>query len=117
MFHTVFTGHLTDDARFNTFEDKGVINFTIAVNFPTGKKDEQGNYIEEAQFFQCSRWLRDSKTPKVLDYLKKGKKVIVEANKIAVKTTEVEGKIYNNLVVNVERLELGYEVQPKKESE
>ena len=42
LFHSVFDGHLTADATFKKIgEDKGVINFTVAHNFPTSKKDEK----------------------------------------------------------------------------
>lgn len=106
MFNLVFAGHLTADATFKKFEDKAVVNFNVAVNFPTGKKDSNGNYIDEVEFFQCSKWFKSTEEPKVLEHLKKGKKVIVEARRIQASIYEKEGQSKVNLSVIVDNLEL-----------
>lgn len=106
MFTSVFSGHLTADANFKAFEDKGVINFTVAVNFRTGKKDENGNFVEEAEFFQCSKWVGSAEQPAILEHLKKGKKVIVECKRIMATTFSKDGKDYVNMNAIVDNLEL-----------
>ncbi len=96
LFHAVFNGNLTADATFKKFsEEKGVINFTVAHNFPTSKKDEEGKTIYEAQFYNCSRWVNSGEPTALLEQLKKGAKITVEVQKIEISTSE--DKKYTNI--------------------
>ncbi|WP_454058941.1 single-stranded DNA-binding protein [Elizabethkingia ursingii] len=99
LFHAVINGNLTSDATFRKIaEDKGVINFTLAHNFATSKKDAEGKTIYEAQFYDCTRWVNTSEEPKaLLDNLKKGSKIIVEVSKIEINTSEKDGIKYKNV--------------------
>lgn len=115
MFNAIISGHLTTDAKFNTHNENGVINFTVAVNFPTSKKDENGEYIEEVEYYRCSKWYKSTETPNILNYLKKGKKIIVQANKIHATHENKDGKDYVSLLVNVKDIELCG--SPQKEDE
>lgn len=51
LFHAVFNGNLTADATFKKFsEEKGVINFTVAHNFPTSKKTKREKLFMKPNF-------------------------------------------------------------------
>lgn len=114
MYTQIFTGNLTDVATFQKFdEQKSVVNFTVAVNFLTGKKDENGNYKSEVTYFPCSKWIKGNEKPKWFEYLLKGQKVLIESNYFKVSTSEKDGHTYQNFKVYVERLEI---LGGKKES-
>lgn len=106
MFTGILSGHLTTDANFKTFGERGVVNFTVAVNFRTGKKDENGNFIDEVEFYQCAKWFGSVEEPAILQHLKKGKKVIVEFSKIQATFSKKEEKEYVNLHATVNNIEL-----------
>lgn len=99
LFHSVFDGHLTADATFRKIgEDKGVINFTVAHNFPTSRKDENQKTIYEPQYYNCVRWVASGEEPEALmTNLKRGSKITVECQKIEITTTTKEDKTYTNV--------------------
>lgn len=66
-------GRLTRDAVFKTKNGKQVAYFTLAVN--QTKKDTDGNYYDEANFFPCSAFVNSEK---FASYLKKGQPLILE---------------------------------------
>lgn len=114
MFYSVFSGYLNGEAKFNEVNGKGVLNFRVAVAFP--KKEDNGDYGKEYQYFNCSKWYNDAKeTPKILEHLKEGKKVIVEASKIWAKHEGKDGKFYTNLYASANSLELCGDGLPKEE--
>lgn len=99
LFYAVFDGNLTADATFKQISDeKGVINFTLAHNFPTNKKDDEGKTIYEPQFYACTKWMNTGSEPTgLLENLKKGSRVTVEVQKIDISTTTQEEKKYTNI--------------------
>ena len=108
MFYQVFSGNLTADATFNVFEEneRSVINFTVAVNFNTAKKDENGNFVQETIFLHCSKWNKGTEPSGVLNYLNKGRKVLITSEYVQIKESENNGKIYQNINVFVRNIEL-----------
>lgn len=99
LFYTVFNGNLTANATFTKVaDDKGIINFTVAHNFPTSKKDENNRTIYEPQFYSCTKWVNSGEEPtRILDSLKKGNKVTVEVNKIDISKHVKEDMSYTNI--------------------
>ncbi len=99
LFYSVLNGNVTADATFKKIaDDKGVINFTVAHNFPTNKKGDDGKTIYEPQFYPCTKWVNSGEEPtSLLDNLKKGSKVTVEVQKIEISTSKVEDKTYTNI--------------------
>lgn len=98
FFSVIISGNLTADAAFKKIsEETGVVNFTIAHNFPTSKKDSEGKTIFEAQFYDCVKWINTGEEPKaLLEKLKKGYNVITEIQKIDISTSEKDGVKYKN---------------------
>lgn len=98
LFHAVLNGNLTADATFKKIaDDKAVINFTIAHNFPTNKKDDEEKTIYEPQFYNCTRWVNYGTEPNDLNKLTKGAKITIEVQKIDISTTTQEEKKYTNV--------------------
>lgn len=67
-------GRIVRDAIFKTAKNnKQVALFTLAVN--QTKKNEDGSYFEEANYFPCSAFVQSEK---FASYLKKGQPLILE---------------------------------------
>lgn len=106
MFSVVFSGYLSKDATFATYGESSVLNFTVAVHFPTGKKDNEGNEIKETVFLNCSRWTRNGQQEKMLQYLRKGQRVIVTGNQMNVRENTTPEKTFYNIHIMVQNIEL-----------
>lgn len=110
ILNLVFTGNLTEDAKFKTFDDTGktVVNFTVATN-PTR---------ESAVFFRCDYWINktgavepegnDEKSPYIdilKESLKKGTEVMVQSQYLKEESYEgKDGGTNRYFVVNVSKL-------------
>lgn len=106
MFSAVFSGYLTKDASFGTYGDNSVLNFIVAVHYPTNKKTEQGQPIRETEFLNCSRWYKGNDFSNLLNYLKKGQRVLIVGNKMQTFENEKDGTKYFNIHINVQSIEL-----------
>lgn len=107
MLNLVFTGYVSREATTHSFsESSNVVNFNVAVNYPTGRKNEDGTEIKEVQFFQCQKWGTNAEHLKIAEYLKKGQKVLITANKVVLDTKMENGTLYNNVIIRVTNVEL-----------
>ena len=116
MFTINFIGHLTKDATVKQFENSSVLNFTVAVNFPTQAKDEKGNTIYDTTYLPCSKWNLQGDVNKVAERLEKGTRIAVQGYKLEVTTNlnQNTGKEYTNLNVVVQAFEvLDYPKKPQ----
>ncbi|WP_424653125.1 single-stranded DNA-binding protein [Capnocytophaga sputigena] len=116
MFLITFIGRVTKDATAKQFEKSNVLNFTVAVNFPTQGKDENGNTIYDTIYLPCSKWNLQGDLNKVCERLKKGARIAVQGSKLEVTTHQDQntGKEYTNLNVVVQSFEvLDYPQQPQ----
>lgn len=86
-------GHLTADAEVRMIGDTERICFTVAAN-------SGGNGNDSTTFYSCTMRMSN-----VLNYLKKGMKVVLIGEQ-RVKVTEKEGRTFFNLNVYVDRLQL-----------
>ncbi len=66
-------GRIVRDAVFTTRNEKKVALFTLAVN--QTRKNADGSYFEEANYFPCSVFVQSEK---FASYLKKGQPLILE---------------------------------------
>ena len=104
MFTLTFSGNITADAEHKIYNENSVINFTVAVNHSIKKGDE---WVDETDFIQISRWSKGTGTPKVLEHLKKGKKVIITTDRVKINSYEnKEQQIISQLTCNANELEL-----------
>lgn len=71
---THITGRLGADAEVKTFDSGArVINFNVATN--KRYKNKEGEWVEITNWVSCSRFVGDSGSVKVAEYLKKGTEV------------------------------------------
>lgn len=86
-----FTGNLVRDAQVRTAGDNEVAGFSIAVN---GRKDG------ETVFVDCSYW----RPNKVVDYLTKGKPVLVSGEATVGTYDSKDGSVRATMRLNVRKL-------------
>lgn len=117
MNKTLLTGNLTADARLNTVNDTtDAISFTVATN--DGYTDAKGEWVDQVEFHDCSRFVDTGKGDKLVAMLTKGREVEVEgALKSAKARTGTDGKVYNNKFIRVESVKPGRKPAPKAEGE
>ncbi|MET7038800.1 single-stranded DNA-binding protein [Elizabethkingia miricola] len=90
------SGNLTKDATFKAYEDKGVINFSFAVNEP-GKRQDDGTYTQKTTYCNAALWINSNEGSPLLDSLKKGKSITIFADRMPEIDVKVEGdKTYVN---------------------
>jgi len=96
MNKATFTGNLGADAIIKDAAGKKVLEFNIGVAI--GSKEQP-----QTLWVKCSRW---SEKTAIVDYLKKGTKVLVYGD-IGLQTyTNKEGKEVSSLVLRVDNIEL-----------
>jgi len=96
MNKATFTGNLGADAIIKDAAGKKVLEFNIGV--AVGSKDQP-----QTLWVKCSRW---SEKTAIVDYLKKGTKVLVYGD-IGMQTyANKEGKEVSSLVLRVDNIEL-----------
>ncbi|MDI9357639.1 MAG: single-stranded DNA-binding protein [Phycisphaerales bacterium] len=94
-------GHLGKDAVLGTYQDRKVLNFTLAST--ERYKDQQGTLQERTTWLDCSYWVSSDA---LLPYLKKGKQVFIEGRPELKTYTTKEGKQGASLHVNIFNLQL-----------
>ncbi len=97
-----FFGHVVRDAEMKVLS-KGtkVTEFAVANNLSVKKED--GTYVDEASFFSLA--IFDSYAEKMLPYLKKGQKVIIEG-RLRQSKWEENGAKKSRLTVSVKKIQL-----------
>jgi single-strand DNA-binding protein len=96
MQQITIIGNLGSDAEFKA-ENK-MLKLNVAVS---EKYIKDGQQVNNTTWYSCAKFQTDATPPKILDYLKKGAKVLVQGKPSIV---EVNGKAYMN--VRVERFEI-----------
>lgn len=109
ILNLIIEGHLTKDATFNAFQDKGrgVFNFSVAHNLPTTNGEEKPLYVE------CSYWLnyKEQEENKLYNFLndtlKKGKHVIVQSEYFELKKFESNtNEVFPKLSITVNKISI-----------
>ncbi len=101
MLKIILSGALGNDAEVREVGNSKVINFDVAVSMDY--KDKDGNRVEKTEWIKASLW-RDQNS-KVADYLKKGKKVLIEGTPQSEGYKSKDGEIKSVLAVKVKELE------------
>jgi len=101
MFKLILSGVLGNDADVKEVGNSKVVNFNVAVSMD--HKDKDGNKIEKTEWVRASLW-RDQNS-KIGDYLKKGKKILIEGIPEAEAYKNKDGEIRSSLSVRVKDLE------------
>ncbi|MFW6042770.1 MAG: single-stranded DNA-binding protein [Marinilabiliaceae bacterium] len=103
MLKMILSGALGHDAEVKEVGTKKVINFNVAVSMDY--KDQQGNKVERTEWVRAALWKNDGQSTKVADFLKKGKKVLIEGVPSSDGFKSKSGDIKSALNVNVKELE------------
>ncbi|MCK0201398.1 single-stranded DNA-binding protein [Ornithobacterium rhinotracheale] len=103
MFNLTAIGNLTKDAEVTKVGENNAIKFGLAIN--ENYTDKSGEKKQNTTFINCTYW---SKSAKIAEFLKKGKKIAVQIDWY--ENQEHDGRWFQNF--RVRRLEL---VEPKKE--
>jgi single-strand DNA-binding protein len=70
------TGALGSDATVKDVGSKKAINFNVAVSMDY--KDHDGNKVEKTEWVKAVIWKNKDRSTKIAEYLKKGRKVLIE---------------------------------------
>jgi single-strand DNA-binding protein len=76
MFKLIIAGNLGKDAELKEVNGQLVIQFSLAVN--QNYTDNTGQKIEKSTWVSCSKWQEKGSKTGIVNYLKKGSKVLVE---------------------------------------
>ncbi len=104
MLKVILSGALGHDAEVKEVGKKKAINFDVAVDMDY--KDQKGNKVERTEWVKATLWKNDGQSAKIADFLKKGKKVLIEGIPASEGYKSKDGDIKSALHVNVKELEL-----------
>lgn len=81
FFNVIIIGHLGKDPELRyTNKGQAVLNFSVAVNNP--KKDDQGNWIDDTDWYKVTLW--GDMAEKAAKVLRKGALVLIVAKRMKV---------------------------------
>ncbi|SFD69284.1 single-stranded DNA-binding protein [Thermophagus xiamenensis] len=103
MLKMIVSGTLGQDAEIREVGNKKAINFDVAVSMDY--KDQQGNKVERTEWVRAVIWKNEGQSTKVADYLKKGRKVLLEGIPSSEGFKTKDGEIKSALNINVKELE------------
>lgn len=104
MLKMQFIGILGRDAEVKEFGDSKAINLTVAVN--KEYKNSDGEKIEKTDWIKCVLWKNGKQSTKVVDFLKKGKRVFIEGEPSAEAYLSKDGEAKGQLSLTIRDLEL-----------
>ena len=103
MLKIILTGALGNDATVKEAGSKKAINFNVAVSLD--HKDSNGKKIEKTEWVKAVIWKYEGRSTKIADYLKKGRKVLIEGIPDSEAYMSKDDKIKSSLHVVVKELE------------
>jgi single-strand DNA-binding protein len=103
MLKMILSGVLGHDAEIKEVGNSKLIKFNVAVSMDY--KDNQGNKVEKTEWIKANMWRGKEQSTKVAEYLKKGKRVLIEGVPESEGYTSKEGEVKSALSVNVKELE------------
>jgi len=103
MLKMIVSGTLGQDAEIREVGKKKVINFNVAVSMDY--KDQQGNKVERTEWVKAIMWRNEGQSTRVADFLKKGRKVLLEGIPSSEGFKSKDGEIKSTLNLNVKELE------------
>ncbi|MBN2744796.1 single-strand DNA-binding protein [Breznakibacter xylanolyticus] len=104
MLKMILNGNLAEDAELRQVGSRTAINFKIGVNMDY--YDGEGKKVERTEWVKAVWWKNENQSTKVSDYLKKGKRVLIEGIPSADAYKSKEGDPKSYLCINVKELEL-----------
>lgn len=103
MLKVIVSGVLGQDAEVKEIGNSKAIKFNIAVSMD--HKDAEGNKVEKTEWVKAIWWKGKEQSTKVSEYLKKGKKVLIEGIPESEGYKSKDGEIKSALNITVKELE------------
>jgi len=103
MLKIILTGALGNDATVKEVGNKKAINFNVAVSMD--HKDSNGNKVEKTEWIKAVIWKYEGRSTKIADYLKKGRKVLIEGIPDSEAYRSKDDEIRSSLHVVVKEIE------------
>ena len=97
------SGNLGSDATIKEVGNNKVINFDVAVS--RTYKNSKGEKVEKTEWVRADIWRSKESDTKFVDYLKKGKKVLVEGEPYSSGYQTKTGDVQSALCVRVKDFE------------
>ncbi len=104
MLKVILNGVLGKDAEVKQVGNRNAINLNVAVN--QSHKDKEGNKIENTQWVSAVWWKNENQSTKISEYLKKGKRVLIEGVPSAEGFQNKAGDIVAKFNVKIKDLEI-----------
>ena len=103
MLKLILTGALGQDAEIKEIGNSKLVVFSVAVSMDY--KDSSGNKVEKTEWVKAQLWKSKAQSTKIAEFLKKGKKVLIEGEPVSEAYKSKNEEIKSNLVVNVKEIE------------
>lgn len=104
MLKLILSGILGNDAEVREVNDGKLIKFSVAIN--KDYKNAEGVKVEKTDWIQALLWRNGKQSSKVSEFLKKGKRVILEGDPGVDSYITKEGKAKGQLTITIKNLEL-----------
>lgn len=104
MMKMMLLGALGADAEVKEVGSRKVINFSVAVN--KDYRNSEGKKVEKTDWIRAQYWRNEGQSIAVAEFLKKGKKVLIEGDPSVEAYLSRENVAKGNLAVTVKSLEL-----------
>ncbi len=102
MFKMIIGGALGQDAQIRVVNGQSIINFNVAVN--RDSKNSAGEKVEKTDWVKATLWKNEGQSTKVVEYLKKGTKVVLEGTPGIEQYKSKEGEDRTSLHLTVKEL-------------
>ncbi len=99
----MLSGNLGSDATVKEVGNNKVINFDIAVT--RTYKNAKGEKVEKTEWIRADIWRSKETDTKFAEYLKKGKKVLIEGEPYSSGFQNKNGEIQSSLGIRVKEFE------------
>lgn len=104
MLKMILNGNLADDADVKQVGNRTAINFKVCVSMDY--IDAEGKKVERNEWVKAVYWKYENQSTKVSEFLKKGKRVLIEGIPSSESYKSKEGDPKSYLTINVKELEL-----------
>jgi single-strand DNA-binding protein len=103
MMKMILNGSVGNDAEVKQVGSRTAINFSIAVSMDY--KDSEGKKVEKTEWVRAVIWKSEQQNTAISDYLKKGKRILVEGVPSSESYKGKDGELHSQLHINVKDIE------------
>ena len=103
MLKLILSGNVGNDATVKETENGKVVNFSVAVS--KNYKNSKGERIEKTEWVRASIWRSKDADLKFAEYIRKGKKMLIEGEPYSSGYQNKDGQVQSGLEVTVREFE------------